>query len=300
MDAVPGAAHGAVEVFRSQTSRPAQERALVLASLGLAHALNQEGASFVLRVPYELAPRAHAELEQYGKENVDWPPQYNQPPLLSSGKTGITLYALVILLMFPVGQYGLFGLNFWEAGRMHVASVRGGEGWRAVTALTLHVDLGHLLGNLIFGAAFGLLAAHPLGGGLTWLGAVMAGSLGNLATIWIHPPEHMAVGASTAVFALLGMLAAYEWVRRHALNYALMRRFAPMMGAGVLFGYLGVGGENTNTDVLAHITGAGAGVMLGLGMGLAELPAKLDESGQRLAAALALGIVVAAWAVALT
>ena len=67
-------------------------------------------------------------------------------------------YALVLILMHPGGQEGLFGVNLWNAGRMDALAMLGGEVWRTVTALTLHADMAHLAGNMAFGAAFGAAA----------------------------------------------------------------------------------------------------------------------------------------------
>ena len=48
------------------------------------------------------------------------------------------------------------------------SEVLDGQWWRTITALTLHSGLAHLISNLVFGCAFGGLAAHSLGSGLAW------------------------------------------------------------------------------------------------------------------------------------
>ena len=101
---------------------------------------------------------------------------------------------------------------------MDAGRVRDGEWWRTLTAMTLHVDAEHLIGNLLFGAAFGLIAGHLLGNGLAWCSIVAAGALGNVVDALLHPAAHTAIGASTAVFATLGLWAAYVWRRRRELE----------------------------------------------------------------------------------
>ncbi|MFT5050583.1 MAG: rhomboid protease GluP [Chlamydiales bacterium] len=276
------------------------ERALVLQSLGIPFQVQQMGAGCHLIVPAERAEAALAELSNYETENVGWPPHYDAPPLLSKGKLGAGLYAALIVAMFPVGRQGLLGHNFWDAGKMQAGAVLDGEWWRTVTALTLHGGLSHLIGNAVFGVGFALLAAHSLGGGLTWLGFVLAGGLGNLVNAWLQGAAHTSIGASTGVFGVLGMLAAYEWFRRHTLYYPPMRRFAPIIGGIALFGFLGVGGADSNTDVIAHVTGLGCGGALGALAAAYRAPARLGTSGQRVAAALGAALLVIAWALALT
>ncbi len=74
----------------------------------------------------------------------------------------------------------------------------------------------------------------------------------------------------------------------------------------VLLGWFGMGGTESNTDVVAHVTGLVAhvtglvaGAALGFGCGKLALPERLDSAGQAVLGAAALGLVVVAWAAAL-
>ena len=107
-----------------------------------------------------------------------------------------------------------------EARSMRAAAPRG-EWWRAVTALTLHLDQAHLLGNLLFGVAIGFLAGRAFGPGIAWASILAAAAVANYADMLISPSTHRAVGASTAVFAALGLLVGFAW--RHGLT--LRERF---------------------------------------------------------------------------
>lgn len=276
----------------------AQEHALVLQSAGIPHSVEPApGGSFWLLVPEGFEAAALQELRSYRKENEDWPPRLDTPPRRSDGHAAALVYVLWIAAVFPVGHYDLFGRNLWDSGKLIASRVLEGEWWRAFTALNLHGDLGHLLGNAIAGAAFGVLTAHVLGAGLTWVGAVLAGGIGNLFASLLHQPTHTAIGASTGVFGIIGMLAAYEWLRRHNLRHKPMRRWAPIAGAAVLFGYLGTSGERT--DVIAHMTGFLSGMGLGVLIAWLRLPERLGARGQQLAGALSMAILVFAWAFAL-
>ena len=284
-----------VEVFRANTRPPCMERALVLQSLGVPFRVVRAPGGFLLVVAGRDAELALRELASYEQENADWPPRYESPPLLSTGKLAAGIYGALMVCMHPIGKHGMAGLNFWEAGKMQAGAVRDGEWWRTLTALSLHADLAHLVGNLVFGIGFALMASHPLGGGLVWLGFVLSGGLGNLANAWLQGVEHTSIGASTGVFGILGMLAAYEWSRRHTLRYPPMRRYAPLIGGLGLFGFLGVGTPDSNIDVIAHVTGLGFGLVLGALMAATGLPARIGKDGQRVAAGLALALGIVAW-----
>ena len=87
------------------------------------------------------------------------------------------------------------------AGALHAAAVLDGDWWRTVTALTLHGDLGHLLGNTLFGIVFGWFIGRYLGSGFGWLLIVAAGAIANYCNAMLQPEAFRAIGK--VLFALL-------------------------------------------------------------------------------------------------
>ena len=65
------------------------------------------------------------------------------------------------------------------------------------------------------------------------------------------------VGASTAVFTALGLLAAYSWRERHLMAQRPAQRYGPLFAGVILLGWLGTSGEHT--DVMAHLLGFAVG-----------------------------------------
>ncbi|MCP3919114.1 MAG: rhomboid family intramembrane serine protease [bacterium] len=289
-----------VEIFHARVRKPCSERQLVLQALGIPSEILQVAGGFSLTVAQAQAQRATSELELYREENIDWPPPKIDAPMLSRGVAGAVVYAILLIVLYPIGTSGLAGRNWWEAGKLVAARVESGEWWRAWTALTLHGSLPHIAGNVVFGVMFGVLAAHSLGVGLTWLGTVLAGGFGNIVNARIQDGAHTSIGASTAVFGALGLLVTYEWVRRERLHQSPMRRLAPILAGCVLLGFLGMGSPGSNTDVMAHVTGFGAGHVLGFVTGKLQLPDRLPVNAQYALAALALAIIGVAWWIALT
>lgn len=190
-----------------------------------------------------------------------------------------------------------FGIDWFFAGRMEAGRVMAGEWWRIVTALTLHLDAGHIMGNLAFGGVFGFLAGRVLGGGVAWLAIVVAGALGNLMNAAVQAPTHLSIGASTAVFAALGVIVSHALRPRAAVPEKTLKRWSPLIGGVLLLAFTGVGGERT--DIVAHVTGFFGGLLIG--WAACRLPDRWLASRlvQRLAGFTAIAVVVSAWIVAL-
>ena len=189
-----------------------------------------------------------------------------------------------------------FGAPTWlGAGRLDAGRVAAGEWWRAVTALTLHTDISHLASNIVFGSFFGLYVGRYLGAGVGWAAILVGGTIGNAVNAWIQPASHLAIGASTSVFAALGLLAAFTWRRGFLRDTPWKVRIAPVTAAVCLLAFTGTGAGtgDDNVDIMAHLTGFLAGFGLGIWLALSQLPR--GEKAQQTIAMLAAGLIVAAW-----
>lgn len=242
--------------------------------MNVPHGILQVDTSFVVVVQSEQADKAREELLRYERENVGWPPRETATKPISYGIHAAILYGGIMTFMFLLQHEQRYGLDWAALGRADAGLIRSGEWWRAITALSLHVDLTHLAGNIVFGALFSLILAQSIGVGLAWWGFLLSGALGNVLNAWFQDPSHLSIGASTAVFGALGVQVAFEWARRKELSYRGWRRWAPVvMGFGLL-GWLGMGGasiEDPKTyegalqkvDVMAHVFGFGVGALFG-------------------------------------
>lgn len=240
--------------------------ALVLTARAVPCILEQNAAlRWELRVPEEQTARAAAEIAAYEEKNRGWPPPL-PPPRQLAENTLATLSVLLLLATF----YNLVRLDpllpgglrpDWLAiGSARADRILAGDWWRTITALTLHQDVAHLLGNIGIGGIFVLLLCRELGSGLAWCLVVAAGALGNLVNALVQSGDHSSIGASTAVFATVGILAAITMVR---YRQHLQKRWRlPVAAALALLTLLGT--EGKNTDLGAHFFGFGSGLLLGL------------------------------------
>lgn len=285
------------EVYRSRRPKRVREHALVLQALGIPFATRQDGGELLIAVPAGMSERASRELAAYQNENRGWPRPDEIPEVLTQELGGVVAWVGTLVVFFLLQTRNALGVTS-AAGSVHAASIQDGEWWRAVTSLTLHGDLQHVLSNIVFGALFLGIVAQLLGTGLGLSAVLLSGALGNLLNGWIQAPDFRAIGASTAVFGALGIIGANRWQRRRQ-HKGRRGTWIPLFAAAALFGWLGTGGDRIDRiDVFGHLCGFLAGLAIGWsfakwGEGLAR-----SEGAQRAAGVAALAAVIAAWALA--
>ena len=285
------------EVFRSASRAACADRALVLTAVDIESLVRFDGQEFVLCVELRYAPRALAHLRQYEQENVPAPRPPPAPRLHDHAWVGAVLYSIVLVGVTYAISSGLWRPDAFELGALDAAGVQGGQWWRAWTALTLHLSANHLFANIGGGIWFGYLAARQLGSGTAWLLIVTGAALANgLEALW-GPATYRSVGASTAVFTALGLMAAHSWKIRLPLRQSRARRWAPLVAGTVLLGWLGTAGEGT--DIVAHLLGFMVGCLLGAMAGISVVARVLNRVPQWLAGLVALASLGVAWSYAL-
>jgi len=305
-----------IEVSRAIERKTIDDHALVLEARGIASGTAVAFGQQILLVRVDDAARARAELDKYVRENRKLPAREAEPPPIRWSIVAALVYAAVLVAFDLAARRESFGFDWWRAGVADAAVIRGGAWWRALTALCLHADVLHLAGNLAFGAAFGVMLAQSVGFGLAWLAFVVTGGIGNLANAWLQSPSHAAIGASTAVFGMLGAQVAHDWMRRRELHYNLFRRWAPFAIGAALLAWLGGDGRQIDPnafpqgpgaleaarpaiDVGAHVMGFLAGLALGGLFGWSKERVTLTVRAQAALAGASCALVALAWVLAL-
>jgi len=283
-----------IAIASAPDERHAADLGLVLTARGIEHVRQPGVIGWDVSVPLSRAAEARAELAQYVSENKRAIGQ-RRVEEVGDGLPGMIAYLAILLAVFFCVHASVLSLDWFGTGRLEAGRVMAGEWWRTVTALTVHWDLDHLGGNLVFGAFFGFFIGRYLGRGIGWLAVIGAATLANALAALLLEPAHTSLGASTAVFAALGILTAYTWRRGYLRETPWRWRLAPIVAGIGLLAFTGAGGENT--DLFAHLAGFLAG--FGTGLGLARwltLQRLKSRPTQRVCAALTLALIVGAWA----
>jgi len=285
-----------VPVFRGSHA-VCLEYALVLEAKGIPYDRVESDGRWLLVVAPGLKQAAAEELARYAAERAERREAPAPFVPFNGGAIGAAVYAFVLILVAYCAGIDLFEVDWLGAGALESKAGAVGEWWRALTALTLHLDQEHLLGNLLFGIGIGVFAGRMFGPGFAWLGIVLSGAAANMVDMLVSPLGHRAVGASTAVFAALGLLAGFGWGERRSLRERRFYRWAPLFAGVCLLALLGAGSEHV--DVLAHLLGFTAGTMVGWVFARARLPRSRSTALQLATGGITVALLCAAWFLAL-
>ena len=246
--------------------RRADEWAVVLAAEDIPYWLRQRLDGWALLVPPPAAIAALKALDAYDRENSS--------EAAARGGEGApwrrrTVVGIVVGLLM-IGFFAITGpraghSGWFEHGSADAQRMMAGEWWRAVTALTLHADAPHLLGNAVASALLVTAVCQHLGPGFgLWL-LLLAGAGGNALTAVAHGSDHVSVGASTAIFGAIGILAAARITSPDRAAASTRKSWVVIAASLALLALLGTG---PHADLLAHLFGLLVGGGLGLIGGL--------------------------------
>jgi rhomboid protease GluP len=293
------------------TERKARDHALVLQSMGIAFTRRFAGVGWVLWVEETDYRRATKAIERYERENRDWPPPQTVRERLRFDLSPIAPLMFVALVVFFSVTGPVSGGSLWfQKGSSVAQLVVTSEPWRALTALTLHADSTHVLGNALSGTLFSAAVMRRFGAGGGSLAILASGVIGNLANAGFYAAQgihHGSIGASTAVFGAVGILAATQLVldkRESGREAGWLTWARPLAGGLALLATLGA---SPQSDLGAHLFGFLGG--LGVGAALA-FPARLAEREDRAIVfakplvqaalgAVTLGLTIGAWELAI-
>jgi len=147
--------------------------------------------------------------------------------------------------------------------------VLNGEVWRLLTAMFVHASIAHIVGNMLFLFIYGLRAENLFdlkeylliyflsgfaGGILTFLFPLLVPSLMEFGIV--------SVGASGAIFGMLGAVAVYA---RRAIGQSIL---SALMYVFFLF-FINLG---PNVNYFAHLGGLAVGLLIGYMLATARRP----------------------------
>ena len=178
----------------------------------------------------------------------------------------LTANALLMLVTVALDGNGLQALwspqgkTLWILGGKWGESIfHGGEWWRLVLANYLHGGILHLVFNSMALATLGPLIEEAFGARRLFVLYTVSGIGGFLASAWFRP-EQLSIGASGAIYGLLGFAVVYGRWRAGAGARALADQLTQWLLYGLMMFFI------PGIDSIAHVGGLVPGALLGLVM----------------------------------
>jgi membrane associated rhomboid family serine protease len=169
--------------------------------------------------------------------------------------------AVAVVVAGLVGDTTDLGV-LMQAGANLKPATRDGELWRLVSSMFLHVGVVHLVVNLMGLWVLGRLIEQMIGPARFLVLYVGAGIAGSVASAWLGG-DAPSVGASGAVFGLLGAGLVELWVYGRAYPEAWRRSLRGTLGF-LTVANLGMGLVVPMLDQAAHVGGLLGGAALAL------------------------------------
>ena len=177
-----------------------------------------------------------------------------------------TVLIAIIVVNVLISYKGFNDLSFFRKYEFHVGSIRAGEQIRMLSSGFLHVDMTHLIFNMITLWFFAPVVINYMGSfsfGLIYFGSLISGSL---LTMVFHKNDfgYRAVGASGAVTGVLYsaillqpdmMLGIFFIIPMPAYLFGILY---------LLYSIYGMRAKNDNIGHTAHFGGAVGGYLITL------------------------------------
>lgn len=165
---------------------------------------------------------------------------------------------IVTLLCWTLNENSLVDLSFSNE------NLRRGYFWVIITALFVHANPLHLVGNMLFLHVFGRTLEEEIGSTKTMLAFFLGGALSFFLSAFFYKIDVRMIGASAAIFTLISITMLikplkFTWIFLMPLGLVAMIYFLYNIFAIAYpgFGEAGVG-------YLGHVIGFLTGVPLGI------------------------------------
>lgn len=168
----------------------------------------------------------------------------------------VGLIAVNVFLLLLINLFGdLLGISDWlDAGAVSwMEAYEKHEYYRFITAMFLHADIGHIAGNMIVLFATGEILERMTGHLKFFAIYMLGGIIGGIGSVFYHYRINeyvQSIGASGAVYSVVGGILMYMVLNRDKINMIGFNRLAVM---AVYMIYSGLASEST--DNAAHIAG---------------------------------------------
>ncbi|GAB6259705.1 rhomboid family intramembrane serine protease [Peribacillus sp. N1] len=175
----------------------------------------------------------------------------------ASSYRAVTVLILIMMIVFVLVLFPIFPGNvlfYYGAGvNLYIAD---GQWWRLITPIFLHSTFTHLLFNGFSLAIFGPFLEKLLGTIKFSIFFLSTGILANIATFLINPLTYNHVGASGAIFGLLGFFLYLVLFNKTNFTNNERNTVYTLTGIAVIMTFI-----QPQINVIGHLAGLATGFL---------------------------------------
>lgn len=189
-----------------------------------------------------------------------------------SPKKPVITYTLLILnvLIFIIMLFGYADQLKINLGNNYLL-VQGGQFYRLFTCMFLHADLMHLACNMYALYLLGRQVERYYGSLKYLFIYLVSGLLGSVFSAVFMSANTLSIGASGAIFGLLGSIAYFSYHYRATIQEFLKGSVIPVIVVNLAMGFMIPG-----IDFYAHIGGLIGGILTSMIIGIGDKSRKKD------------------------
>lgn len=175
---------------------------------------------------------------------------------------------LVYVLVYILSVVGILNVNLFA---MNSEYVKAGEWWRLFTATFFHADIIHLFCNCYSLHIVGTQLETVMGKWKFIVVYILSALAGCLLSGVLNGPYVTSIGASGAIFGLMGAMLYFGYHYRLYLNSVITSQLLPIIVANLVLGFALSGVDN-----YGHIGGLIGGLFAGMIVGVEGKSDKVD------------------------
>ncbi len=225
--------------------------------------LNEKGLDLMIDVTNDINKKTDRENKVY--ESIFRPKKIVVTNIL------IALNVIAFFAVFALSGANLNVLNLLRYGALNSVLVQNGEFWRLITAGFLHGGIFHLIFNMYALYIIGTQIEN-FAGKWKFLAIYFCSMLTASLMSCVINPNSVSVGASGAIFGLLGALVYFGYHYRLYLGSVLRNQIIPLILFNLLLGFMVSGIDNA-----AHLGGLIGGLLISMALGVQKREGKQDR-----------------------
>ena len=201
------------------------------------------------------------------KENMKYEKMFsNKKPTATYTLMGINILVYIICLLAATA----YNKDFYSALALNGSLVKSGQIYRVITAAFLHQNLFHIFTNMYSLYIIGPQAEKFLGKPKYVAVYLISAITGSLLSCVIN--NGWSLGASGAIFGVMGILLYFGYHYRLYLKDALLSQIVPVIALNLVIGFM-----VPRIDMAAHIGGLVGGVFGAMALGADTKENKSDK-----------------------